>query len=395
MFSGQKVVPDSETPVASLQDIATGSDDNGAAPSRDDQKKISSLLDELKIRAGTYKSASNHFEKWYQRCMYPSIFLSAAVVLVVMMWPKDTETAHMVRLASGLSATNVVMAVLCNLTKFQSKSDMCTSASQQYDALVSKLTFSIWNDANANRGTLIGLGSEAESRDIEIRQNTFQLAVAVEQTSRDEAKRRTPVSKTKAGGGSDVTPEADSALARTNDAGAKFLSKAKARMDTFANTEDTARLESMRNQLSHKRATYMFVSAYYSDRSSRMVLASIVSSVTCAGLASGWDQELKMYQSIITLLSGINALLLFGMHLTKYSSRNASAESAASQFDALLTRVDYARKYQIGLKRSTVNALIGESERGMNDIAQHSLPVPQGIKLACEDQASKVAGKAK
>merc|ERR1712216_256726 len=141
--------------------------------------------------------------------------------------------------------------------------------------------------------------------------------------------------------------------------------------------------------LNRKRGVYMHVASHFRTRVNIAWMFSLFLSVITALLGSlrtildnsadaeGGRYIFENYNGIVVLLSAINALVLFGVHLTTYQSHVDSAESAAAQYDALLTRVDYACKYRIGAKRSMVNSLLAESERGMSDIAQHSLVVPQ------------------
>lgn len=355
-----------------------------------DQQRASALLVEMTSRRDFYKFAAVYYDWWYYALFLPTILLSCAATMCGAVWPEGKNVRDLMIVVSAIGALNSITISISSMLKYQSKSDQCEIAANQYEVLVSKLTFSTQHLIGMERGDMVKIVAEIERRDIDVRRKCPSLPYALEKRFLAlEIKHKKQKLSSVAPAPSSSGPKGPRIANLDSEPAAP------APVESNPSEDDFSRLAVLKSTLISRRGTFEHAIVYYQTKLFHLLFFSILLSVVTAALASGWDESITLYKTIVASISLINILVLGALSMFRYQSRMDSATSAAEQYDILVTKVSFAEQYHIGIKRSAIVQLLIDTENADTEIRKNQLSLPhwlesKGISQSASVEASKL-----
>jgi hypothetical protein len=359
-----------------------------------DQLRASALLAEMTSRRDFYKYAAVYYDWWYYALFVPTIMLSCAATMCGAVWPADKNIRDLMVVVSAIGAVNAITISVSSMLKYQSKSDQCEIAANQYEVLVSKLTFSTQHlIEEQSKAYMMKLVAEIEKRDIDVRKKCPSLPYALEKRFLAlEIRARKMKLSAVAPAPSKISGPKGPKIANLDSE-----PSATASVESNPTEEDFSRLAVLKTNLISRRGTFEHAIVHYQTKLFELLFVSILLSVVTAALASGWEaQSITQYKTIVAAISLANLLVLGALSMFRYQSRMDSATAAAEQYDILVTKVSFAEQYHIGIKRSAIVQLLVDTENADTEIRKNQLSLPhwlesKGIAQSASVEASKLA----
>lgn len=360
---------------------------NAFTAARRDRVLATNLLQLMQDKRGCYKYAAGVYDNRHHCFLVPMLVLSCLACLITMFWGDKKHIDTLMIVISSIGALNLVLTSVSSLLKNQSKAQQCELAASQYDVIASQLSFATQHLIGLDRARLVQLTKDAEQRHIDVRGRSPPISAELEKSYHAQHK---PSSFDDGLGGIEAPQDDDAndggVLEASNDDNPEL-----AEPPTDA---DFQRLEGLRDTLVKRRGAFEYAAYFYSKRLYCFLVASLVLSGITAMLASGWDGTVRAYQAVVVVINAINVIVVGLMNQAKYQYKVDSATNAAAQYDVLVSKASFARRFSLSLKHSTVTQLALDTEKADNDIRKNAIPLPQqvereGIAYAKEIEKAK------